>query len=128
MREIMNMVERLEKPRVGPYVPDTLYFPTCRRVWETMQPENMLVGPEGSMVFTTDWHGACKSANKFANKHECNQPLVIIFNGDDLARKFNIVPVNATDSLHSEANWTFDGSSIDQVDRYISAIEPAYIA
>lgn len=127
MRELMRMVERLEKPREGPHVPDVLYFGTCQRVWDAME-DNTLQGPEGVVMFTTEWHTAAKVANRCAAKHEDNRPIILVFNGDDLARRFNVFPAHETDSLHSESDWTIEGDSIDQVNKYITAIEPAYSA
>lgn len=127
MRDIMRMVERLERPREGPPVPDTLYFGTCQRVWDAME-KNTLNGPEGSITFTTDWHRACKIAARSATKHEDSKPIVLVINGDDLARKFNITTANETDAVHGESEWKIEPESIDQVDRYITAIEPAYSA
>lgn len=126
MREIMRMVEKLERPRVGPPVPDVLYFGTCERVWEPMVEANNLQGPEGQLVLCTDWHTACARARKAGTKHE-SKGIVLVINGDDLARKFNVVPLNPTDSLHSESEWKLqEGDSIDLIDRYVTAVEPAY--
>jgi len=127
MRELMLMVEMTERPREGPPVPDMLYHGTSLSAWEMIQSDNTMIASdhrdEESISFTTDWHTAQRFALQGARRDGDDSGVVIEFNGDDLARKFNVKPFSDTGLIHAESEWRIDVSEITQVNRYISGVE-----
>jgi hypothetical protein len=125
MRELMLMVET-ERPREGPPVPDTLFHGTGEEAWNSIQESDTMYSSdhrdEDAISFTTDWH----TANRFAQavaKREGGAGVIIEFNGDDLARKFNVEPFSDSGLVHAEQEWLVKVGSITQVTRYIIGVE-----
>lgn len=126
MRELMLMVET-ERPREGPPVPDTLFHGTSLSAWNDIQETQTMRSSEhrdeSAISFTTDWHTAQRFASSAAKRDGDDRGVIIEFNGDDLARKFNVQPFSDTGLIHAEQEWRIDVPEITQVDRYVTGAE-----
>ncbi len=127
MRELMQMVETLERPREGPPVPDTLYYGTSYSNWESIQESGSIVSiedhEEPAVSFTTDWNTASRQAREAADASGDMKGVILSFNGDSMARKYNITPFADSAIIHAEQSWHVPGDSVDQVMRYLVGTE-----
>lgn len=122
MREMIQMLETLERPRVGDLVPDILYLGTSLSAWEQIKKDDIILGNQDSVIsFTTEWHTAQEAAKAVASRLEEEKGIVIEFNGDALARKFKVEPLSQ-EMAHAEQSWKITADRITQADRYILGV------